>query len=400
MSRRASRRQSATALALIAPLAIGLLLNFVAPIALLLTRAWEDRELPGAWPHTAAALRTWSGAGLPDEKIAAVLVEEIRSSYVAGTLSRVANRLNYDRPGSRSLLFDTARQLTHLGPVPADTSLDLLRHIDPRWGDASTWATVRHAAGPTSSFYLLAAVDRRLDAQDNIVGVPAAQAVFLRVFGRTFVISGVVTLICAVLGYPVAYTLATLPQRLASVLLIVLLLPFWTSVLVRSTAWMVLLQDQGIVNQLLIRVGLTAKPLQLIYNRTGVFIAMTHVLLPYFVLPLYSVMRAIPAASLRAAHSLGAHPGYAFWRVYLPQTMPGVTAGGLIVFILALGYYITPALLGGAGDQMIGYFIAYYTNEALNWGMAAALSLILLTVTLGLVSIYGRIAGMQELALR
>jgi putative spermidine/putrescine transport system permease protein len=398
MTLRVRFSQAATTLALIAPLAAGLLVNFIAPIALLLTQAWEEHELPGAWPRTAVALRAWNGRGLPDEKIAAALVDELRSSYAAGTLSSVANRLNYDQPGSRSLLFETARRLSQLGPV--HPGLGLLRNIDPRWGDVSTWSTVRHAAGPTSSFYLLAALDRRLDAHDNIVGVPPSQAVFLGVFGRTFVISGVVTLICAVLGYPVAYTLATLPPRLSGVLLIILLLPFWTSVLVRSTAWMVLLQDQGLVNQLLIRAGLAAHPLRLIYNRTGVFIAMTHVLLPYFVLPLYSVMKAIPSGSLRAAHSLGAHPAYAFWRVYLPQTMPGVTAGGLIVFMLALGYYITPALLGGAGDQMIGYFIAYYTNEALNWGMAAALSLILLCVTLGLVSVYGRIAGMRELALR
>ena len=395
-------RPAGAALALIAPLALGLLLNFVAPIGLLLTQAWEEHELPGAWPRTATALRAWRGSELPDERLTALLVEELRSSYVAGTLSRVANRLNYDQPGSRSLLFYTARQLARLGSADrgSHSSLDLLRQIDSRWGNAATWATLRHAAGPFTSFYLLAAVDRRLDPHDNIVAVPAAQAVFLRVFARTFVISAVVTLLCAALGYPVAYTLATLPQRLASVLLIVLLLPFWTSVLVRSTAWMVLLQDQGMVNQFLLQVGLAARPLRLIYNRTGVFIAMTHVLLPYFVLPLYSVMRAIPAGSLRAAHSLGAPPGYAFWRVYLPQTMPGVTAGGLIVFILALGYYLTPALLGGAGDQMIGYFIAYYTNEALNWGMAAALSLILLTTTVGLVALYGRLAGMRELALR
>jgi putative spermidine/putrescine transport system permease protein len=303
MSRRAPGRHSAAALALIAPLALGLLFNFVAPIALLLTRAWEDRELPGAWPRTAAAVRQWDGRGLPDERIAATLTHELRSSYTAGTLSSVANRLNYDRPGLRGLVFDTGRVLSHSAapavapPGPASrapTSLDLLRQIDPRWGAASTWAAVRHAAGPGSSFYLLAALDRRLDSNDSIVGVPPAQAVFLRVFGRTFAISLIVTFVCAVLGYPVAYTLAGLPQRLASPLLILLLLPFWTSVLVRSTAWMVLLQDYGIVNQLLIRVGLAARPLQLIYNRTGLFIAMTHVLLPYFILPLYSVMKAIP----------------------------------------------------------------------------------------------------------
>jgi len=168
-------------------------------------------------------------------------------------------------------------------------------------------------------------------------------------------------------------------------------------VLVRSTAWMVLLQDHGIVNQLLTHIGLISRPLRLIYNRTGVCIAMTHVLLPYFLLPLYGVMKSIPAGTMRSALSLGAAPACAFWRVYVPQTLPGVTAGALIVFTLALGYYITPALLGGAGDQMISYFIVYYTNQALNWGMAAALSLVLLAATLILVTLHGRLARTREL---
>ena len=385
------------AFALIAPLVVALLLNFLGPIAVLLARGFQERELPPAWPKTTAALRHWSGTGLPDEDMVTTLVDELKSSQTSGTLSSVANRLNYDLPGLRTLLFNTARAL----PLPAGTAaLQSLRRMDGRWGERATWAAMKHATGPGTSFYLLAALDRRMDADGKLISAPAAQAVFIDVFGRTFAVSAIVTLLCVALGYPVAYLLADLPPRLANPLLILVLLPFWTSVLVRSMAWMVLLQDQGILNHLLMRLGVIARPLQLIYNRIGVCIAMTHVLLPYFLLPLYAVMRRIPPATIRAAQSLGANPGRAFWTVYFPQTLPGVTAGALIVFILALGYYITPALLGGAGDQMISYFIAYYTDQVLNWGMAASLSLVLLAATLVLVTLYGRAAGARQLTLR
>jgi putative spermidine/putrescine transport system permease protein len=220
------------------------------------------------------------------------------------------------------------------------------------------------------------------------------------VFGRTFVISAAFTVLCLLLGDPIAYLLANLPERQSNLLMIMVLLPFWTSVLVRTAAWMVLLQKHGIVNDLLLHAGVVSRPLELIYNRTGVYIAMTHVLLPYFVLPLYGVMKGIPRSTLRAALSLGATPMRAWWKVHVPQSLPGVAAGALIVFILALGYYVTPALVGGGDDQMISYFIAFYTNQSLNWGMAAALSLILLTAVVLLVLMYGRTSALREAALR
>ena len=164
--------------------------------------------------------------------------------------------------------------------------------------------------------------------------------------------------------------------------MILVLLPFWTSLLVRTGAWVVLLQREGPVNGLLQALGLTDEPLQLVYNRFGVYVAMTHILLPFMVLPLYSVMRGIPPEYMRAAASLGARPLRAFLRVYLPQTVPGIGAGCLLVFILAIGYYITPALVGGANDQMVSYFVAFFTNQTVNWGMAAALGAVLLIATL------------------
>lgn len=372
--------------ALIAPLLVALLVAFAAPVALVLMRGVTEQEMPAVMPQTAAALRAWNGSGLPPDVTAAVAAGELRAARRAGTLNRVANRLNYDIVGSRSLIFTTAARLDDGVTVARQADLAA---IDPRWADRGTWAALRHASGPTSSFYLWAAIDRRVDADGSVVSVPREQAVFVDILARTFKISAVVAILCVLLGYPVAYLIASAPPKLANPLLIVVLLPFWTSALVRTTAWVVLLQTNGVVNTMLQALALTDAPLPLLYSRTGVYIAMTHVLLPFFILPLYGIMRQVPPDTMRAARSLGAGPVAAFVRVYLPQTLPGVIAGAVIVFTLALGYYITPALVGGGADQMVSASIAFYTNASLNWGMAAALS-ILLVIPLGLALIAGR----------
>jgi putative spermidine/putrescine transport system permease protein len=210
---------------------------------------------------------------------------------------------------------------------------------------------------------------------------------------RTFRIGLTVTLLSLLLGFPVSYLMATRPPEVANLLMILVLLPFWTSLLVRTSAWVVLLQNEGIVNNLLIWMGILDKPARLIYNAIGVHVAMTHVLLPFMILPLYSSMKTIRPITMRAAASLGAPPTVAFLRVYLPQCLPGIAAGTLLVFILAIGYYITPALVGGAADQMLSYFIAFYTTDSVNWGMASALGVVLLATTLVLYGVYSRLAG-------
>lgn len=372
---------------MVAPLLLFLTVSFIVPVLLMLSRAVTDHELADSWPKSAEMLSAWDGNGLPSDALAKTVATEMLAARRTGTLNRVANRLNYDLVGSRSLLYATADRMA--AGAPGDTLADLVR-IDRRWSDRSYWSAMRHAAGPTTSYYLLASLDRRLDADGAIVAVPREQAVFVDIFLRTFKISLVVALLCGVLGYPVAYLLASLPERRANPLLILVLLPFWTSALVRTTAWVVLLQTNGLVNDLMAQLGLIDAPLQLIYNRLGVYIAMTHVLLPFFILPLYGVMKGIEPSAMRAASSLGAAPIEAFFKVYLPQTLPGVAAGAIIVFTLSLGYYITPALVGGGADQMISGSIAFYTNQSLNWGMAAALSLLLL-IPLALMLFAGRI---------
>ena len=394
--RRSQRRERWRAAALVLPLFAFVLVCFVAPICAMLARGVVDTDIARILPGATAALKHWDGRDLPSDNAYAALVSDIHAARDAGTLASAATRLNYDIPGFRTLLFGTGRQLP--GEI-SGSARDILIGIDPKWGDRKTWIAIRRAGGPVTDFYLLAALDLDRDADGAIVAAPAEQRVFRNVLGRTLWISGVVTLICLLLGYPVALVIARQPPQRAGMLLFLVLLPFWTSLLVRTVAWVVLLQKEGVLNSLFLSLGIVQEPLNMIFNRFAVYVAMVHVLLPFMVLPLYSVMRGIPPSYLRAASSLGAPPWTAFRRVYLPQTMPGIAAGCLMVFIQALGYYITPALVGGADDQMISYFIAFYASRTVNWGMAAALSIMLLGATVALYAVYNRLVGVERMRL-
>jgi ABC-type spermidine/putrescine transport system permease subunit I len=214
-------------------------------------------------------------------------------------------------------------------------------------------------------------------AARELATVPLYRDVLL----RTFRISLTVTLACLVLGYPVAYTLATAPRWLAAPLLVLVLVPFWISLLARSFTWLVLLQRNGVVNRLLLALGLTTEPLPLVYNEPGVYVGMVHILLPYMILSLYAVLRGIDPRLLRAAANLGATQWQAFVRVYLPLSLPGVAAGSVLLFVLGLGFFITPALLGGGRVTLVAMLIEANIREALNWPLAAALSVLLLAAT-------------------
>jgi putative spermidine/putrescine transport system permease protein len=394
--RKSRRREQLRAVALVLPLFVFLAACFVVPIGAMLSHGMIDADIARILPTVTAALKSWDGRDLPPETAYTALIADIRAAREAGMLASAATRLNYDVPGFRTLLFTTGRQL------PAELSgsgREALIAIDPKWGERETWAALRRAGGPVTDFYLLGALDLRRDANGSITGAPPEQRVFRDVLGRTLWISTIVTLICLLLGYPVAYVIAAQPPGRAGVLLFLVLLPFWTSLLVRTAAWVVLLQKEGVLNSLFLSLGIVNEPLKMIFNRFAVYVAMVHVLLPFMVLPLYSVMRGIPSSYVRAAASLGARPLTAFWRVYMPQTLPGIGAGCLMVFIQALGYYITPALVGGADDQMISYFIAFYASRTVNWGMAAALSIMLLTATLALYAVYNRLIGVERMRL-
>jgi len=388
------RRDTLAALGLIAPLAVFMLVFFVVPIVMLLGRSAWDPVVAASLPATAQALRGWNGTALPSDAVYAALARDIAQADDAGTLGQVTSRLNYDLPGYRAVIMRTLRKLNATdSAILPDTARHTLVAIDSHWGELDYWRVMARDSAPLTSTYLLHAADHRLSAAGSVVAVDSDQAAYVGILGRTFLMSGVVTAIVLVLGYPLTYWLCSLPAARRSRVMMAILIPFWTSVLVRIAAWMVVLPREGLVNKALIAAHVIASPLDLLYNRTGVYISMVHILLPFMVLPLFSVMRGIPRTYQIAAISLGSHPFSAFWRVYAPQSLPGVVAGSMLVFISALGYYIAPALLGGAGDQMLSYYIAYFTNTTINWGLASALSVLLLAATAVLFFIYQKLAG-------
>ena len=222
------------------------------------------------------------------------------------------------------------------------------------------------------------------------------QAANLRVLTNTFWIALLSTLTCLVIGYPFAYLMTIVPGRVAGLLLIAVLLPFWSSLLVRTFAWQVILRDTGIINSFLLGVGIVEEPVALIRTTLGVIIGMSHILLPFMVLPIYAVMRRIDPEFGRAAANLGASPWRAFVRVFVPLTLPGVLAGALLVFVLALGFYITPALLGGLRDQMISQLIVQEVQRALDWGSASAMAVLLMAITFAILFVASRVVHLRD----
>ncbi len=383
--------------ALIAPLVLFLLLVFLVPIVALLYKSVGNPEVVGGMPRTVAAIASWDGRGLPAEPVYKAAGEDLAEARKNQTLGDLSKRLNMELAGYRSLLTKTARSL----PFASEPSSykEALEGLDERWGDPAYWQAVKRNTSSITPFYLLAAVDHRIDDLGELAPATPDQAIYLDIFARTFWMGLIITVICLVLAYPLAYLLANLPSRQSNLLMILVLLPFWTSILVRVAAWIVLLQSGGLINSALMAMGVIDKPLELVFNRTGVYISMVHILLPFMILPIYSVMKGISPTYMRAAISLGCHPFASFWRVYFPQTYAGVGAGCLLVFILAIGYYITPALLGSPNDQMVSYFVAFYTNTSINWGMATALGGLLLLATVVLYLIYSWLVGASRLRL-
>ena len=394
---RAERVNRWKAQALIAPLVIFLLLVFLVPIAALLYKSVSNPEVVGGMPLTVVEVAKWDGKGLPPETVYKAASQDLAEARKNQTLGDLSKRLNQELAGYRSLLAKTARAM----PFKEEPTSykEALEAIDERWGDPAYWQAIRRNTSSFTPYYLLAAVDHRIDDLGEVAPATPDQAIYLDIFARTFWMGLVITVICLLLAYPLAYLLANLPARQSNLLMILVLLPFWTSILVRVAAWIVLLQSSGLINGALMAMGIIDKPLELVFNRVGVYISMVHIMLPFMILPIYSVMKGISPTYMRAAISLGCNPFASFWRVYFPQTYAGVGAGCLLVFILAIGYYITPALLGSPNDQMVSYFVAFYTNTSINWGMATALGGLLLLATVVLYLIYSWLVGASRLRL-
>lgn len=385
------------ALGLTLPLLAFLLATFIIPVLVFLWQGVHDDTYARYMPHSTPALEAWDGVSEPTEAMYAALQKDLVQARKDKTIGKVATRVNRELPGGRSLFTSTARRAARLEAPYREALIDL----KPAWGRLETWQALRVAAARYTPAYLAAAVDLKYRGDGSIRRQDEKRRIHLTLFWRTIEISALVTIFCLLLGYPVAYLLSSLPQRSTNLLLILVLLPFWTSILVRTTAWIAILQGNGVLNDLFVAFGVIGDDnrFSMVYNRTGTLVAMTHILLPFMILPLYAVMRTIPNVYVQAAHSLGANGWVAFWRVYLPQTLPGIGAGVVLVFILATGYYITPALVGGQDGQMISNLIDFHMRRSLNWPLAAAMGFVLLVLVMFLYWLYDRVSGIDRMRL-
>ncbi len=384
----AGSSRTGRSLLLLAPLLLFLVGFFVWPLISMMSQAVSDPAVLRLLPRSAEVLADWDRASPPTMPMQAALMEDLKAVDDDQALGDMVRRLNSARSGFRTLMAKTTSALGDTANPPGD-----LVSIDKRWEKPEFWLAIADALSPYTDRNLLAAVDLGRNAAGSIEHLPADQSVNRVILVRTFWIAALVTFACACIGFPYAIIAASLTGWKRDLMLGAVLLPLWTSLLVRTAAWFILLQEQGLINDLLRWLRIIDAPLPLIFNRTGVIIAMTHVLLPFMVLPIYSVLITIPKNLMPAAASLGAPPLRAFLRVLLPLSLRGVASGSLLVFISAIGYYITPALIGGPGDQMISSIIAFYATGSANWGMAGALGVVLLVATLLLYSVYARLSS-------
>ena len=399
---RSLRQQKIRALLLIAPLLIFIFVAFIMPIVSMLSRSVENDLVSQTLPQTVQALQSWDALSgeLPSEPVYAAFALDIQNAAKAKVHTKVGLRLNYEKSGIASLFKKTARKAKKWDIQNDGPFKNKLIKVHKGWGEVEVWQTLKTHSPRYTSGYFLNAIDMRKTAEGADFQ-PEDKTILIKLFQRTLIMSLIITFSCILLGYPVAWLLANLPMRQANLLMILVLLPFWTSLLVRTSAWKVMLQQQGVINDILVQLSLVSDEARLIMinNEIGTIVAMTHILLPFMILPMYSVMQTIPPSYLRAAKSLGATNWTAFWRVYFPQSVPGIGAGSILVFILAIGYYITPEIVGGTKGVFISNRIAYHILKSLNWGLAAALGTILLVAVLVLYWTYDKIVGIDNVKL-
>jgi len=390
-----------TALLLVSPLFLFVLITFLIPIFDMLIRSVDNSIAGEQFPTVVVEIRDWSldSTELPDEATFQALFKDFKAGAEAKTISRLGRRLNYEMSGMSGLFRKTARKIKKL--EPPENATETMIALDKKWGKIKTWQVIKRESGSYTSSYYLSSLDAEKKSDGSFGMKSEDRRVYMNLFWRTLRLSFTITFLTILLGYPIAYLLSTVKTKTSNMLIILVLLPFWTSLLVRTSSWIALLQKEGVINDILVGIGLLSDDnrLAMIHNETGTIVAMTHILLPFMVLPLFSVMKTIPPSWVRAARSMGATPFTAFVRVYLPNTIAGIGAGGILVFILAIGYYITPALVGGTKGTLISNFIAYHISTSLNWGLAAALGSILLLLVLALYILYDKVVGINNMKL-
>jgi len=394
---KSERKNKLRAFLLVTPLLFFILFTFLVPIGDMLLRSVDDSYINTVFPKTFEKYKKWDRQDLPSEELYKTMFFEVKegSGYSIG---KATTRMNYAKSGWKSLLKKSKRKFKKIEEGPYKEQMIA---IDKRWADIEYWKAIGVMVDATTAGYYLNAVDLKYDVNKEVVRQKENRRIYNKTWFKTFKISVLVMFFCLILGYPISYLLATLPLKYSNLLMICVLLPFWTSLLVRTVAWMVMLLQKGVLNNLLVMAHVIADEnrWQLMYNETAVVIVMTQILLPFMVLPLYSVMRTIPPTYMRAALNLGASPLHAFYKVYMPNSVPGISAGCMLVFIIAIGYYITPELVGGKDGQMVGNWIAYHLKTTLNWGLCASLGAILLAVMTVLYWAYNKIVGIENIKL-
>ena len=396
--KKAEKKNKIKAVLLVAPLFLFILIVYIFPIGDMLFRSIDDRMITKMLPKTFNAIEKWDGKDLPDEDVYKGLFEDLTYLKKNKTYGKIIARLNYEKSGFSSLIKKTVRKISKF---EEGNYKEQFIKVHKRWGQSDYLVALKNVAPKWTYAKYLKGIDRKFDQDGNIIQVPEDRRIHKTLWLRTLNVAFWVTLFCFILAYPISHLLATLPMKYSNLLMICVLLPFWTSLLVRTSSWMVLLQQQGPINDLIVWLGLAAddnRP-ELMYNVIGTFVAMTQILLPFMVLPLYSVMKTISPSLMRAGKSLGGTPLTSFVKIYFPLTIPGIGAGCLLVFILAIGYYITPALVGGASGSLISNTIAYHMKSSLDWAFASALGTMLLVGVLTIYWVYNKLVGIDNIKL-
>ena len=399
--KKAERKNKIKAFLLVVPLLLFLIITYILPIGDMFMRSIDDKMVTNMLPKTFIAMEKWDGKEMPPEEVFAGFYSDFKILVQNKEHGKLAQRLNKEKNGFNSIIKKLFRQVQRNKIDEGQSIKEQIMKVHKRWRDVEYWQAIKRTAPPYTTAKYLKGMDMYYGPDGNIMQVEEDRRIHRILWLRTLEIAFFVTLFSFLMGYPIAHLLATLPMKYSNLLMICVLLPFWTSLLVRTASWMILLQQQGIVNDFFVMIGLVAddnRP-EMMYNKVGTYVAMTQILLPFMVLPLYSVMKTISPSLMRAGKSLGGTPFIAFWKIYFPLTIPGIGAGCLLVFILAIGYYITPALVGGASGTLISNQIAYHMKTTLDWSFASAMGLMLLTGVLVVYWVYNKLVGVDNIKL-
>ena len=399
--KKAERKNKIKAFLLVCPLLLFLIITYVFPIGEMFTRSIDDKMITNMLPNTFKSMENWDGQEMPEENVFENFYIDFKKLVEKKEHGKLAQRLNKEKNGFNTILKKLFRQIQRNKIDESGSFKEQITSLHKRFNNVDYWRAIKRTAPPYTMAKYLKGMDLFIDENGGIAQVEEDRRIHRILWLRTLEIAFFVTVFCFLMGYPIAHLLATLPMKYSNLLMICVLLPFWTSLLVRTASWMILLQQQGIVNDFFVMIGLVSddnRP-EMMYNKVGTYVAMTQILLPFMVLPLYSVMKTISPSLMRAGKSLGGTPFVAFWKVYFPLTIPGIGAGCLLVFILAIGYYITPALVGGASGTLISNQIAYHMKTTLDWSFASAMGLMLLTGVLVVYWIYNKLVGVDNIKL-